>query len=276
MKVAIVFSGQIRTPVHYRLLGNLLPEADVFYTAWKGSAEGDTIPGVNIKFFEQTYKDHIPTNHIGPIDQELKELNKERNVQQIIAHCYALDHFNILEKYDIIIRCRWDLAWIRIPDVNVIKNMIKLVYDTKRPLGVGCSCVEELDTDDNPDSWHPVPWDFDEIIIDNSPDRILGKQRFYKVKGINGPNPAYPYTQYNIINKPSLPDWLIIHTNDMIDTDYLLNEYIPKTINDDIVLGPETLWANAIKNSDRSYQVDAPRNGLMIMKFFPVAQSSLI
>jgi hypothetical protein len=271
MKVAIVFSGQIRTPIHYRLLGNLLPEADVFYTAWKGSEEGDTIPSVDVKFFEQTYEDHVPTNQIEPIDQELKGLNKERNAQQIIAHCYALDYFNILEKYDIIIRCRWDLAWIRIPDANVIRNMIKLVYDTKRPLGIGCSCVEELDTNDNPDSWKPVVFDYDEITINDSPDRILGKQRFYKVKGITGSKKIS-----NTMHTPSLPDWLIIHTNDMIDTNYVLNDYIPKTINDDSVLGAETLWANAIKNSDRSYQMDAPKNGLMIMKFFPIAQSSLI
>lgn len=164
MKVAVLFSGLVREGYKdtIKRMNEYLPDADFYYTTWKGHGEYDFID----HYFDET---HIPYNcerHIHfKMVQKLRALKEENNgvypkkhklvekakwffkyenrvigrnrVKQHLAHSFAYERCCKDKNYDIIIKCRYDLEFEDGFTKGIIRNMVDLAYDKKVPVGLG-------------------------------------------------------------------------------------------------------------------------------------------
>lgn len=159
MKIAVLYSGLIRGESYKNNIWHmktLLPDADFYYTTWKGRGEYDFID----KYFDEP---HIPYNceryihkqavkimrekkeELGYVPEDLRHrvflehrwrvLGRDR-VKQQWAHAVAFDEFCQGKDYDIVIRIRYDLKFKDFGKKE-IDHLIDLCYNEKKPVGIG-------------------------------------------------------------------------------------------------------------------------------------------
>ena len=129
MKIAVCVSGACRSGVknrdfrrNYDNLKICFPDADFYYGAWKGDEAivEKHFSDQNVTYFDEPEMHYHPFIDID-MDENMGKLNKsishatsnlafrERSshqTKQIIAHCKLIN--TLPQKYDIIVRCRYD------------------------------------------------------------------------------------------------------------------------------------------------------------------------
>jgi len=171
MKVAVCFSGQLRDDYHSSIerVRSIIPNADFFFTTWTGQPQENFInryytpPDRHIHYpqrrsfiAQKAGLQKIIDSDFDPdiIPSSLRHLPKEKIIPhhdglfkdfefkashnwQHIAHALTVKDFVDQSKYDIIIRCRYDVVVYRELAAH-IKNFCEQVYENKSPYGFCC------------------------------------------------------------------------------------------------------------------------------------------
>lgn len=157
MKIAVVYTGLVRPEKELYAdniwkIKTMLPNADFFFTTWKGYEEYDWIdhyfdePKLHYNCDYKLQKEAIAQmrtldkSHPKYIKQRnmIKYRSKGRNlIKQHLGYMLAFDKFVKFKGYDIAIRIRYDLKYSKDFITEDLQKAIELVYETKRPLGIG-------------------------------------------------------------------------------------------------------------------------------------------
>jgi hypothetical protein len=193
------------------------PSADFYYGTWNEYEEivKNSFPDDSIVSFEEPAIDYHPFYDISPefmwserlvkIVPKYKTIKDHRQdryihqTKQILCHAYLIDHFNLKEKYDIIIRARYDTY------ISHQANFQRFLDDVhENPKAVGFALLK----DNNFDQIKTIPKDapngkrflFDSLIIHSS--KIFDTEEVYKLNSAQNLLPcefgwfqtmSYPY-----------------------------------------------------------------------------------
>ena len=185
MRVAVCFSGQLRGDYKDNIakMKSVLPKADYFFTTWDDQPNEDfiqrryTAPDKRMDYpQERAYRKQtrgleiIRESGFDPkiIPKSLSKFTKKQIEQrydemlstyeakalnnfQHVAHALTVKDFVDQDKYDIIIRCRYDIVIYSELKVH-IKNFCEQVYDNGTPYGFCCFNDDKIvDTFINPE-----------------------------------------------------------------------------------------------------------------------------
>lgn len=157
MKVAVIFSGLIRPEKDlYKdsiwKMKTLFPNADFFYTTWKGYGEYDWMTSYykepkliynadiksiknNIKEFRKI-KDQLDHPDYGKYKTRVKYWRKGRNlIKQHLGYTLAFEEH--VTNHDIAIRVRYDLKWSNDVTFEDMDQACEFVHLSERPIGIG-------------------------------------------------------------------------------------------------------------------------------------------
>ena len=156
MKVAVIFTGLVRPQKNLydhsiETMKSLFPNADFFYTTWKGYEEYDWMTSYyeepKIKYFAdyQIFKANIKQMREinNPSDLKYKALRnrirdrkKARNlIKQHLGYALAFEEH--VTNHDIAIRVRYDLKFSDDITFEDMDQACDLVYGSERPIGIG-------------------------------------------------------------------------------------------------------------------------------------------
>lgn len=165
MKVAVLYSGQIRGESYKDniwYMKTMLPDADFFFTTWKGDDEYQWIdhyfdePHVNYNCeryihehsIEQLRKAKEKYGYVPEDDEEFKTAKHRRvlrydfrkqgrdRTKQHLAHALAFEKYCEGKDYDVVIRIRYDLRFENFKKTD-IEHMIDLCYSENKPVTIG-------------------------------------------------------------------------------------------------------------------------------------------
>lgn len=156
MKVAVIFSGLVRPKKELYQncilkIKTLLPNADFFYTTWKGYEEYDWMTSyydepklkyfADYKIFKQSIKQMREINDSSDpkykaLRNRLRDKKKARNlIKQHLGYALAFEEH--ITNHDIAIRVRFDLKFSKDITYEDMDQALDLVYGSERPLGIG-------------------------------------------------------------------------------------------------------------------------------------------
>ena len=156
MKVAVIFTGLVRPQKNLyehsiKKMKALFPNADFFYTTWKGYEEFDWMTSYyeepKLKYFAdyKVFKESIKqmreiNNKSDPkykaLRNRLRDKKKARNlIKQHLGYALAFDEH--VTNHDIAIRVRYDLKFFDDITFEDMDQACDLVYGSERPIGIG-------------------------------------------------------------------------------------------------------------------------------------------
>jgi len=234
MKVAVIYSGLIPDESYKDNIWHmktLLPDADFYYTTWKGRGEWDFID----HYFDEPFIKYNCENHIHKdmirkfreiqneggdyrespkfqkfewlIKHEGRSLGRNR-VKQHLIHALAVEKFCEGKDYDIIIRIRYDLNVKKLTK-DFIDFSIDLCYNEKKPVAFGAVVVDPPETLCEIGDMKALP---DFIIIHRedmfAPDLVKSLIKCKKMEGAEGgwynvmcrPYNVNYYAAYDMVN----------------------------------------------------------------------------
>lgn len=200
MNIAVCVSGAPRSGVNNRDLrrnyDNLkinFPDADFYYGSWKGyeSIIEKYFRDFDVKFFDEPKIEYHPFLDIEVPDQSGKLAKAVRHAKanqkfretsshqtkQILAHCKLVS--TLPQKYDIIVRCRYDTLTYR---QAMFGQYVKDSYQNKRAIGFACLSISDSGftkiQEQRGNNYHNH-FLFDQLII--HPNELLDIDRVYKL-----------------------------------------------------------------------------------------------
>jgi len=163
MKIAVLYSGQIRGESYKDNIWHMrkiLPEADFFYTTWKGAGDYPWIdhffdePHISynceryihkqwLKRLRDLKEEHgfVPQDkpgELGPrkvLSYHIRKTGRDR-IKQHLAHALAFEKYCTDKEYDVVIRIRYDLRFENFGREQIVE-LIRLCYDNNKPASIG-------------------------------------------------------------------------------------------------------------------------------------------